>query len=311
MSLTPADRLKFFPSSDTTSTTPRELSDIKTPSVSSSCAGVTLVSPVRKPIFAQISSTTSRVTPARIPLASAGVQTAPSWIQNRLLLAPSTTCPSGVQQQRLVRARRVRLRPREDLRQLVARLELRQRLVRRQSRRSRDDPPLRRPRARVVRRGVQRHHQRWMLRAFRRIPAFAHPARKRNPQQRFRHRIALDEFHRAVKQLTPTFSLAPSGGEGGVRGLCTGHSISWVPKTRFIDRKFYFQKLRTAPQPLQVIRPAKRFTAIDPQRLKQPVPILKASVKYRNHRLFFGHKLAIQKNNHALISIIDKRPVCY
>src|SRR5205085_1315570 len=46
------------------------------------------------PAVPQSSSTAARVTPGKIPLGNGGVQTVSPRIQNRLLVEPSTTCPS-------------------------------------------------------------------------------------------------------------------------------------------------------------------------------------------------------------------------
>ena len=52
-------------------------------------------------------------------------------------------------------------------------------------------------------------------------------------------------------------------------------------------------------------RPTERSAIEDPYRLKQSVAIKKASVERRDHRLFFGHKLAVEENDH----LADPTPI--
>src|SRR5258708_37810179 len=49
-----------------------------------------------------------------------------------------------------------------------------------------------------------------------------------------------------------------------------------------------------------MFRPPERRAAINAYHFKQPVAIQKTAVEHRNHRLRFGNKPAVEKNNHGI-----------
>ena len=59
-----------------------------------------------------------------------------------------------------------------------------------------------------------------------------------------------------------------------------------------------FQELRAALETLQMLRPPKRFAVTDTNGFKQAVSVKETAIKHRNHRLFFGFKLAVEKDEH-------------
>src|SRR5437667_6517432 len=47
-----------------------------------------------------------------------------------------------------------------------------------------------------------------------------------------------------------------------------------------------------------MLRPTERFAVGDTNCFKQAVSVKETAIKHRNHRLFFGHELAIEENGH-------------
>ena len=155
---------------------------------------------------------------------------------------------------------------RHDMRELVRCFECRKRIGGSDLERRCDQTPANRFHRR--RHGMQRHHDRWFAIRFGRIAAFARPARQRHAQNCVGHLILFNEFSGEILQFL------------------------WY------ERAFDFQEIRAAQQAFQMSREAERFAPDDAHRFEQPVAIHEPAVVDGDEGLRFGHKMAVEKNEH-------------
>ena len=118
---------------------------------------------------------------------------------------------------------------------------------------------------------MQRHDDGRVAFRFRRVPAFARPARQRDAQNRLRHLVLFDELF--------------------------GELLQFLRR----ERRFDFQKIRAARHAFQMLGQTERPAVHDAHGLKQPVAIHETAVVDRNDSFGFGHKMAIEKNGHVFL----------
>ena len=78
---------------------------------------------------------------------------------------------------------------------------------------------------------------------------------------------------------------------------CSGELLQFPRR----ERRFDFQEIRAARHAFQMLRQAERPAVHDAHGLEKPVAVHETTVVDRNDRLRFGHKLAVEKDDHAFL----------